>query len=57
MEKGEGEGEGEKKAGNIPFTTPCAAKNIAIVSALEKMTFCPELRYAREVEILIEAFS
>jgi hypothetical protein len=30
---------------------------MAMVSALEKMTFCPELRYAREVEILMEDFS
>ena len=27
------------------------------VSAVEKMTFWPELRYAREVEILTEASS
>lgn len=27
------------------------------VSAVEKMTFCPELRYAKDVAILMDAFS
>ncbi len=37
--------------------TPWAARNIIAVKALEKMTFCPELRYASEVAILVEDFS
>ena len=39
----------EEEKGNTPLTTPCAAKNIAMVSALERIAFCPELRYAKEV--------
>jgi hypothetical protein len=40
-----------------PLITPCAAKNIAAVKALEKMIFCPEFKYAKEVVILTEDFS
>ena len=39
----------EEEKENAPLTTPCAAKNIAMVSALERIAFCPELRYAKEV--------
>lgn len=31
-----------------PFTMPCAAKNIMVVRAVEKIMFCPELRKARD---------
>ena len=37
--------------------TPCAARNMIPVSAVENMTFWPELRSAREVAILTDAFS
>ena len=40
-----------------PLTTPCAASNIIIVNALEKIKFCPELSMAKLVEILTDAFS
>jgi hypothetical protein len=40
-----------------PLMTPCAARNMIPVSAVEKITFWPELRRASDVEILIEAFS
>ena len=40
-----------------PLTTPCAARNIAIVNTLEKMIFWPEFKYAREVVIFTLAFS
>ena len=32
-----------------PCITPCAAMNIVKVSTLEKITFCPEFRYAKLV--------
>jgi hypothetical protein len=38
----------------LPLTTPWAAINIIAVSALEKMTFWPELRNASEVAIFTE---
>jgi hypothetical protein len=37
--------------------TPCAARNMIPVSAVEKMTFWPEFKSAREVAILTDAFS
>ena len=40
-----------------PFTTPCAARNIAMVKALEKMTFWPEFKYERDVVIFTDDFS
>ena len=41
----------------VPFATPLQARYIMAVRADEKMMFWPELRKAREVAILIEAFS
>lgn len=46
-----------ERLSDSPLTTPCAAKSIIIVRALEKMKFCPEFSAAREVAILTEAFS
>jgi hypothetical protein len=37
--------------------SPCAARNMIPVSAVENMTFWPELRKASDVAILIDAFS
>lgn len=42
---------------NEPLTTPCAAKNMAIVNALENMMVWPEFRNANDVVILTEDFS
>ena len=42
---------------DLPLITPCAAKNMAAVKAPEKMTFCPEFKYAKEVVILTDDFS
>lgn len=39
---------------SIPFMTPCAARNIVAVNAVEKMIFCPEFRYAKDVVIFTE---
>lgn len=40
-----------------PLITPWAARNIAIVSALEKMTFWPEFRSDNDVVIFTDDFS
>lgn len=40
-----------------PLITPWAARNIAVVNALEKIIFCPEFRNASEVVILTDDFS
>ena len=42
---------------NSPLMTPCAARNMIPVSAVENMIFWPELRRASDVAILTEAFS
>jgi hypothetical protein len=39
------------------LTTPCAAKNMAAVNAVENMTFWPEFKYEREVVIFTDDFS
>lgn len=41
---------------NAPSVMPLAARYIIPVKAVEKMTFCPMLSAASEVEILTEAF-
>ena len=40
-----------------PLTIPCAANNIIMVKALEKIRFCPVLSIAKLVAILTDAFS
>jgi hypothetical protein len=37
-----------------PLTTPWAAKNMAVVKALENMMFCPEFKNANDVLILTD---
>ena len=46
-----------KEVADAPFTTPCAARNIIMVRAVEKMKFCPEFSTERLVAILTDAFS